>query len=282
MNDPSSPFSTPPPTPPAQAPAPLSSSPPPSAPQPYVPPPLPSPYDNAPKPNTDYISVQGQAQATLILLGVGITIEVVSLFSTLAQISLLSRVKGGGVSEAEINANDIREGIIGIAQLGVVVATAILFLMWMYRAHRNLKALGAQNLEFTSGWAIGYFFVPFINLVRPYQAMVEIWKASDPEIPVGDGLSWKNSPVPALLGWWWGAYLVSNITGQAVMRSAISAETPDALIRSDQITLFSIPFSTISSLLAMALVKAVTERQTAKAARLRNPHIPPNPTPFTF
>jgi hypothetical protein len=59
------------------------------------------------------------------------------------------------------------------------------------RAYRNLPALGAESPRFSSGWAVGAWFVPFLNLVRPKQIMDDIWRASDPALPAHPGAAWK-------------------------------------------------------------------------------------------
>ena len=49
----------------------------------------------------------------------------------------------------------------------------------MGRGRAIETALGANNLKYTPKWAVGCFFVPFLNLVMPYQVVREIWKASN-------------------------------------------------------------------------------------------------------
>jgi hypothetical protein len=58
------------------------------------------------------------------------------------------------------------------------LATATLFLMWVYRATANLPALGARSTRFTPAGAVKVFFIPFVNLVRAYQVMAMIWTES--------------------------------------------------------------------------------------------------------
>ncbi|HEX2570627.1 MAG TPA: DUF4328 domain-containing protein [Polyangia bacterium] len=95
-----------------------------------------------------------------------------------------------------------------------LVLTAILFLSWFYRVHKNLAALG-DRAERTPRWAVGCFFVPILNLTEPYKAMKEAWLLSDappgaPELQAGGGVGhWQ---APRRLTWWWGAWLLANFT----------------------------------------------------------------------
>jgi hypothetical protein len=92
---------------------------------------------------------------------------------------------------------------VSLLQLLIFIATAVAFLMWLHRAYRNLPALGATRLDTTPGWAVGYFFIPFANLVKPFQAVREIWHESAPggEAREGFGGVSSRSGTPALVGW---------------------------------------------------------------------------------
>ncbi len=49
----------------------------------------------------------------------------------------------------------------------VGIATAVVFLMWTYRAYKNLPALGGKQLVSTPGMAIVWWFVPLVNFYNP-------------------------------------------------------------------------------------------------------------------
>lgn len=55
-------------------------------------------------------------------------------------------------------ANDSRQALAGLGVLGTFVATAITFVMWVYRANVNCRGFGASGMEFTPGWAAGWYF----------------------------------------------------------------------------------------------------------------------------
>ena len=101
--------------------------------------------------------------------------------------------------------------------------TALLFLVWFYRVHKNLAALGCRA-DATPRWAVGCFFVPILNLTEPYKAMKEAWVLSDaPAIPseplAGHGLG--DVQAPRRVTWWWTAWLLCNFTwtGAAMFHS---------------------------------------------------------------
>lgn len=99
-----------------------------------------------------------------------------------------------------------------LVQFLVLVVSFVVTLRWIYLAHVNARAFGADDMMGSPGWAVGWFFVPFANLVMPFLMMRELWKAS---AQPGD---WQAASAPATLLLWWLLSLASNIT------SAISAQ----------------------------------------------------------
>ena len=64
----------------------------------------------------------------------------------------------------------------------VLLVCVGLLIAWTHRLYRNLEPLGFRELRFGSGWAVGGWFVPFLNLVRPKQIVNDIWRAGDPAL----------------------------------------------------------------------------------------------------
>jgi hypothetical protein len=197
------------------------------------------------------------------------------------EVSLLSRQSAGVVSDAEANANDLRQGVIGSLQLLVTLATAGVFLTWFYRAYKNLSRVGVRGLKYSPGWAVGGFFVPLLNLERPYEMMRELWfRSYPPALGESDGTpeghsSSSERPTVALVGWWWGLFLLSGILGRISTRITLAADpTLKQLIGSvgDLISdLLDIP----AAWLAIRLVGYITRWQNERASGLPAAPLPP-------
>lgn len=174
-------------------------------------------------PAPHFAGTERAAQWARVLLIATVALSIAGFMSNLLQVDLIERAVAGGVSQAEAAANDARQQLVGLLQLAVYIATAIAFLAWFYGAHRNLGALGGRELTYTPGWAIGWFFVPVLGLVRPLQVMREVWHGSDP-----DGLERDGAPdgpavrnklgTPALVGWWWALFLISGMISQGLLQ----------------------------------------------------------------
>jgi hypothetical protein len=104
--------------------------------------------------------------------------------------------------------NDSRlNTLVVLSQIGVIVMI-VMFLIWIYRAVSNVHALGAVGVD-SPGWAVGCFFIPFVNLVAPYTAMSQVWRGS-----LSPG-HWESETSP-LVGVWWALWLVINLGGVVI------------------------------------------------------------------
>lgn len=101
---------------------------------------------------------------------------------------------------------DTVENVVVASTLLIVltmVITAALFITWLYRAHRS-DQVSPSALRHASGWAIGGWFVPFLNLVRPVQVVLDVTKAAAQA---------KNAvPIaPRVVLTWWIVFVSGNV-----------------------------------------------------------------------
>jgi hypothetical protein len=180
----------------------------------------------------------------------------------LANISGLERgVKG--VQDVQ----DSKNAALGVesAAIWVIVAAIILWLIWQYRAHANLRALGVGELKYTPGWAVGWWLIPFANIVMPFLTMRELWKASDPE---AGSIDWLGRPTTALLGLWWAGRLITQILIQIgfafdkSLRSIGDLRTEAWFFIAGNILLI------VTGVLAILLVRSIDDRQAKKQERM--------------
>ena len=206
-----------------------------------------------------------------LMIALAIVGAAANLNDTAAFRRLSGEPPGPGASSPLANVVFAAEGI-------VLLVTAMLFLLWFRRAYRNLAALGARGLRFAGGWAIGAWFVPILSLVRPKQLLNDIWRASDPDLPLDNDGAWRRKPVPSLLTWWWLAFLASviarAITTESVhalavlMTFGVASRPLDQVRPTSGIQSLADLLSIVAGLLALRIVRIITERQEARAARL--------------
>jgi len=215
--------------------------------------------------NTGFRDATSLVNWTLGFLILAILTCAISAFSHSQAIQLLNDLKNGkpGVHEtfeADAEATDARQQVIAIGQIATFVISGILMLCWISRANFNARQLGAEKMEFTPGWAVGYFFVPFVNLWKPYQIMQEIWQASrSPE-------NWKRVPAPsALVGWWWATVVCSRIVARAAMQVDKTADDLNEILGVQYLTMFSDLLDIVPSLLLFTIIRRVDTMQREHA-----------------
>lgn len=152
-----------------------------------------------------------------------------------------------------------RSDLISPTASWLFVLTGILWLLWQHRAHANLRAAGIPRLAFTPGWAVGWWFVPFANLVKPSQTVREVWKASSGHE------RWESRKTWPVIGWWWAMWVGGLAAGIAVgFAAALSSgryTRVDLLITLNQLGLVLVIPSVVMTILAIAIVHAVNQRQ---------------------
>lgn len=135
------------------------------------------------------------------------------LLMGLAEVSLGQRGATDGASaDAMLSGAEVLFSLSAIGWFLVWIPGIVSFCVWVRRANINADALVGNRMEFTPGWAVGWFFVPFANLFKPYQVMSEIYRASDPEV---DPDYWTLAEVPRHLTLWWLSYLAFSIASNA-------------------------------------------------------------------
>lgn len=227
-----------------------------------------------------FVPSDGAARWARGLLFATLALAIVGIISGLLQCELVSRGVGG-ISDAEASANDARQQIIGILQMVAMAANAVAFLVWFHRVHKNLPALQGRELKYTSGWAIGGFFVPILNLFRPLQVMREVWHGSNPTTlerdQMDDGPMVRNQlGTPALVGFWWGLFLTASFLGNLIFRLALSNDhSIDDLQRMTFLLVASDVLDVPAVLVAVRLIGRITEWQSLRMTRIRQFHAEP-------
>ena len=112
----------------------------------------------------------------LVFLGMHFFMDLVVIGSAALELEMLSR----DFTDDEANLSVIRLALIAMIYLATFLATVVVFCMWVYRANKNSHGFGARGMKFSPGWAVGWYFIPFLCLWKPFQSMREMWQVSQP------------------------------------------------------------------------------------------------------
>jgi len=192
---------------------------------------------------------------TRVFLYAGIAVALVSAWEVAGELGLYA---GAGSQEGRTPVAILWF----LAQMAIGLTTVILVLSWIYRANHNARQLGAADMRFTPGWAVGWYFIPIAWFWKPYQAMTELWRAS---VNPSD---WGAVPVSPLLRWWWGLWIVPSwgLDGVDLVASFRLDEAgfePVAAATNLVENLLDIPLAFV----LVAIITAVTPLQTAHHRR---------------
>jgi len=106
------------------------------------------------------------------------------------------------------------------------VVSYIIAAIWIYRVNYNVRCLGATQLVFTPGNSVLWYFIPFANLWKPYQAMKEIFIKSH---NLNENVN-KINNAPGYFPLWWFCWIVGSILAQVELRLTLRAQTLDDII----------------------------------------------------
>jgi Domain of unknown function (DUF4328) len=226
------------------------------------------------RPSEPFRSLRGLRTSLVLLLvasGFGGVLQFVTqrqLRSETAELLVDDRPIGSFAAiQRLIDLEDRANAANGLALL-FLVATGVVFIVWSWRARKNLDALG-ETATMAAGWTIGGWFTPFGNLVVPFVAVLEIaYRSRSPRARA-------HLLVSAL---WWAAFAAMSIT-----RIAATTKEPDATaffsasgVRRylDARDLWSASglIATIGAGLAIGVVMGVTQVQhSRRASQLASP-----------
>jgi len=196
-----------------------------------------------------------RAKYAILFIWIVLALEIAALASSYMQYNLLTDAANGlEITTEAADLNDTREGFIAIVYTIVSLLSAVTFILWFRRAYYNLHQ-NVNHLSQTEGWAAGSWFVPIVNLYRPYQIMKELYLETK-EFLIKNGITIRDSFTISNLGVWWTLWIVSNIVGQFIFRYSLRAETIDELTIS---TVAEIVGSLIGIPLALITIRVIRD-----------------------
>lgn len=193
--------------------------------------------------------LQRRAKIVRMLLTVGFAVTVALLAGEIGEIN-------GDIVLANPDPSPMERLYLAVLLTNTLVSltTIVIFGMWIYRAAANVVAAGIAGFDFTPGWAVGWYFIPFANLVQPFRAMRQIWNASHAG---GSDLD-RGDPILTL---WWTVWLTSNITANISIQMSFRATSAEMINTSLYLGAIASVLSLVLFIVGMRLVERITEAQ---------------------
>jgi len=152
-------------------------------------------------------SFRSISKITKWLVILSIATIVIGLVNTGAFFALDYQTRG-----TEFQSTDLVFLVIATLILVIEIVALIITLYWFYRANKNIHAFGAKEVS-SPAMAVIWWFIPILDLWKPHSIAQQIWKASNPQIMLSNGIEWKNSPRSNVIILWWVLFLLSIFIG---------------------------------------------------------------------
>jgi len=151
-------------------------------------------------------------------------------------------------------------GLGGLGAMAIGLAAAVVFFVWFAFANGNVPALGVMGKKTGPGWSVGWWFVPFANLVMPFRALKETYVGSQPGVNEVDR---SSDATPAIVGWWWGLWLLNNLLSNIELRLAFNS-SPQLVEAATYLGLVTLALSGVTLWLFVRWSLDITRWQQAK------------------
>lgn len=226
-------------------------------------------------PSAPFMSGHSLAQATTILLAACIVVDLIAIAGGYSHILAVAKEVTAPLGGAAPEKYNSFEFMVLMIQIAVYFVTGLVFMIWVYRAFRNLPSLGVHNPRFSPGWAVGWFFVPILNLVRPYEVMQALWRDSNPDVGISDrffeqhkGRLETYSSKTRLIGLWWAFVIIAALAYRAsAMITANSTKSAD-VVTGSWISLISDGLWIGAAAVLGLIVRGIEARQEEKWRRM--------------
>ena len=180
-------------------------------------------------------------------------------------------------SSIQSNSNiGLISSIVASLNLVIIIVISIITLYWYSRATTNIHSFGAKEVT-SAKMAIIWWFVPIMQLWKPYNVTQQIWKASNPLLVLSNGTEWKKSSSSNTIKIWWIIGILSIIIATLVDIYLVNANTqmlfqpsyrvePVISSHSFETNLTSIP-GILSAIFFIRMIKQVATWQEIKGGK---------------
>ncbi|KAB7614533.1 DUF4328 domain-containing protein [Amylibacter sp. SFDW26] len=122
------------------------------------------------------------------------------------------------ISDEFIDLFDLAGVILGVGFLVIIITSAVLNLIWIYRSSFNAGILQPSEERVSPKWAVIWNFIPLLSLWKPYVAIKQTWNSTfnvNGDITRG---------LPMLFWFWWAAWVLNNILSNISFRISLAED----------------------------------------------------------
>ncbi len=196
-----------------------------------------------------------RAQFAITLIYIILAILCIFNFLLILQFQLIQNsLNGVEITEELALENDNRIELAQKVYYLFYLISTVTFILWFRRAYFNLHKL-IDGLSFTENWAALCWFIPFINLVRPYKIMKELYSVSIVLLNK-NGVSNYLNLNKFIVDVWWTLWILVNILSRVFDGFFKSATEVNEIQMS---TIFSFVLNTFMIILSFITIKMISD-----------------------
>jgi hypothetical protein len=161
-----------------------------------------------------------------------------------------------GLAAMTVSRPDVATAYLAAAT-GIVLlypVCGVIVMIWTFRVHRNARRM-TGSLQRSDHWAWAGWVVPIASLFVPYRIIADVYRRHRAG-PLPPGV--RQEPVPVGFRVWWGLWLASLV---------LDAPTGDWELIAGVVASVA---AVAAALLAVQVVRQVTDRQIAHALRIQH------------
>jgi hypothetical protein len=136
--------------------------------------------------------------------------------------------------------------VASLAYIPVYIFCIVMTCRMTYRTMRNLHTINGRDVKNSPAMSVGYYFIPFANLVMPPQVTSDIYRGT----MAATGKVVRNGMISV----WWACWLVSSIVDRLSFNLGYGIE-------STAVSLVAIIVSMISAFILMRLFRDIAYAQ---------------------
>jgi len=208
-----------------------------------------------------YYDLKTLRNVTLIIIGGALLLFLIRIFFIVIANSLVDNIQRGENIDRFLwyaNMVDILEIIVSF----LILAGIVPFLMWLYRVYYNLQNVQLKGLHTTAGWAVGWFFIPIVNLFYYDIVILNDLMRGTKHLYTGGtpSQSIEHTPV-APLGLFWALSWIFASLLDTMAENAILAGNANSFTNGLLLEIFSDTLYTASGAIIFYIVFWVSKKQ---------------------
>lgn len=200
-----------------------------------------------------YRSSGTRGQAVVAAVGATVIASAIAVLVDLYGVAIVNGAEDGTLTLDDAYAFDALNGAVSLVQLGLLFASAATVLAWLSRVVENVPPLTGRTPWRSPRAAIGWWFVPFVSFVVPYQIASDAMR----RLRTGD------EGAERFLRPWWATWVTLNIMGGIIFQ--LPQVTLEELRVGFLLTAAFDALYVVSGLLLILIVRATEWRAAVRA-----------------